>query len=456
MNSSKKQKAMNTLIQPMKRLLLGIALVGSAGVLSASPSTLAITGGTVHPMTADAYTGSVLIQDGLIVAAGPTIEIPADAQRIDATGLHVYPGLFDSFSQLGLLEINSVAATNDQAEMGVYNPHLQAATAIHPSSELLPVARVNGITHAIVAPVSDEDSGIPGQAALIHLEGWTVEEMAIDASIAMVIEWPSIVTRRFDRSTFSMVDIPIKEAEEKAKVKVDELRDWFDAARHYAQATQGGSARTVRNLKLEALARVLDHGQPVVFRAHAKRDIEAVLAFVEEQQLDAILAGGGGAWEVVDSIAEKGISVILGRTQSSPAEEDDPYDRPYANAGVLAASDITIAFASGAGGGGGPGGVHSVRNLPYESGTAAGYGLSPDEALKALTIYPAEIYGVADRLGSIDAGKIANVIVTTGDPLELSTQVQHVIVNGRETSTVDRHRRLYEKYRSREVPKDGE
>ena len=445
-------KLLNIRPKSLCRLLVVATVCFTSTAFASQEPTLAITGGTVHPISSESYVGDVLIRDGLILAAGPSLEVPTDAKVLDARGLHVYPGMFDAFGQLGLLEVSSVAATDDQAEMGEYNPHLQATEAIHPASEVLPVARVNGITHAVVSPVSDESSGIPGQAALIHLDGWTIEEMAIDDSVAMVIDWPAIQTRRFDRATFSMVDIPLKEAEEKAKVKIDELRDWLDAARHYSQAMAADSGRTEPNLKLAALSTILNHGKKVVFLVNAKRDIEAVLAFAAEQELNPILAGGQGAWEMAETLAEKGVPVVLGRSQASPAEEDDPYDRPYGNAGVLSEADVSIAFASGAGGGFGPGGVHSVRNLPYESGTSAGYGLSPDEAFKALTLYPATIYGVDDKLGSIDPGKIANVIVTTGDPLELDTTVQHVIVNGQVTSTIDRHLRLYEKYRSRSLP----
>jgi imidazolonepropionase-like amidohydrolase len=330
----------------------------------------------------------------------------------------------------------------------MYNPHLEAATAIHPSSELLPVARANGITHAVVAPEVD-DGVIAGQAALVHLDGWTVEEMAIDSSVAMVIQWPEIVTRRFDFSTFSMKESAFKEAQEKAEEQQDELRNWLEAARHYSQAVEAGSKRLESDLRLAALAEVLDGGKPVIIQADSKRDIEAAVEFAETEDLRMILAGGRDAWEVKEMLAEKGIPVILGIVQSLPREDDDPYDMPFRNPGELAAAGVKIAFASGAGGGFGPGGPHSSRTTPYEAATAVAFGLSQDDALKALTLWPAEFLGVGDQLGSIESGKIANLIVTDGSPLEITTQVLHLVIDGREVSTDNQHRSLYEKYRAR-------
>lgn len=410
--------------------------------------TLVIEGATVHPVTAAPFVGRVVIEDGLVQAAGTDVPVPPGATVLDAGGLHVYPGMFDALSQLGLLEISSVPATDDQAEMGSYNPHLQAATAIHPASEVLGVTRAEGITHTVVAPQAD-DGIVAGQAALVQLDGWTVEEMAIDSSIAMVIQWPRIQTRSFDFSTFSVRETPFNDAKEKAEEQQNELRDWMDAARHYAQAAASAGSRAERDLRLEALAEVLDGGKRVVIVADAKRDIEAAVAFAEAQGLRMILAGGRDAWEVESLLAEKEIPVILGLTLSMPAEDDDPYDRPFRNPGVLAAAGVKIAFSSGAGGGFGPGGPTLSRTTPYESGVAAAYGLSEEDALKALTLYPAEIFGVADRLGSIEPGKIANLIVTDGSPLELSTRVLHVVIGGREVSTDNRHSRLYEQYRAR-------
>ncbi len=425
----------------------GLGVLLSAVMLPAE--TMVIQGGTLHRMTGEPEIGDVHITDGIIKIVGAVrVPIRADAHIIDATGKHVYPGMIDAMSQLGLLEVGAVPATDDQAEMGMYNPHLEAATAIHPSSELIPVARANGITNTLVTPEAD-DGVIAGQAALVDLAGWTVEEMAIDSSAAMVIQWPEIVTRRFDFATFSMKESAFKEAKEKAEEQQKELRQWFEAAQHYRQAEQADSPRLEADLRLAALAEVLDGGMPVIIQANAKRDIEAAVEFAESLSLRMILAGGRDAWKAKELLAEKGIPVILGIVQSLPREDDDPYDMPFRNPGELVSAGVKIAFASGAGGGFGPGGPHSSRTTPYEAATAVAFGLSAADAMKALTLWPAEMLGYGDQLGTIEPGKRANLIVTDGDPLEISTQVLHVVIDGREVSTDNLHRQLYEKYRAR-------
>ena len=435
----------------MKRrseVLMAIVLLFLAPALAAA-ETLVIDGGTVHPISGEPFVGRVVVVDGLITAVGEDARVPTGATTIDASGLHVYPGMFDALSQLGLLEVGSVPATDDQAEMGTYNPHLKAATAVHPASDLIPVARATGITHAVTAPQSDRDGVIAGQAALLHLDGWTVEEMAIDPAIAMMINWPRIQTRRFDFATFSVKETPFNDAKEKAEKASNELLDWFDAARHYKAGVDGGSARLRTDLKLAGLSAVLDGGMTVIIRADAKRDIEAAVEFAEKEGLRMILAGGRDAWKVKEMLAEKDVPVILGLTQSLPREEDLPYDQPYSAPGELVAAGVKIAFASGAGGGFGPGGPHDVRGVPYQAAAAVPFGLSEEEALRAMTINPAEMLGVGDRLGTIEAGKIANLIVTDGNPLEIRTQVLHLVIAGREVSTDNRHRSLYERYRAR-------
>ncbi|MEO1369077.1 MAG: amidohydrolase family protein, partial [Acidobacteriota bacterium] len=244
-------------------------------------------------------------------------------------------------------------------------------------------------------------------------------------------------------------ETPFTEAEKTAKKAQAELRDWLDAARHYAQARESGSDRLEQNLELEHLAKVLDGTLPVVLLADAARDIEAAVAFAEEEGLRYAIAGGRDAWKVTELLLEHEVPVILGRPQSLPQEDDAPYDRPYRNAGVLADAGVLIAFGSSAGGGFGPGGPHSARTLPFEAATAVAHGLDADAAVAALTVNPAKILGVDDRLGTVEPGKIANLIVVDGNPLEITTQVRHLVIGGREVTTDNLHRQLYERYRSR-------
>ncbi|MFQ5818089.1 MAG: amidohydrolase family protein [Terriglobia bacterium] len=444
-------------MKPYRHMALGFAL-GLAWLAVATPGhaaepLYAIRGAKIYTLTGPPIeNGTLIIRNGKIAAVGLNLRIPARAQVINARGLEVYPGLFDSISRLGLIEIGAVSATVDTTELGAYNPQLVAATAVHPASEHILVARANGITHALAAPgaggggffgrFSGGAAVIPGQGSLIHLSGWTIEEMAIETSVAMMLNWPSIQTRRFDFSTFSIKQRPFTEAKKEYDEKVAKLEDWLEAAKHYAQAAANGSAANFeRDLKLEALARVVQGQLPVIVLANDDRDIKNAVEFAQKHKLKMILAGGAQAWKVKDLLREKNIPVILRPTQALPGEEDEPYDKAFTNPGELHAAGINIAFATF--------GSSDSRTLPYEAANAVPYGLPWEEALKAVTLYPAQILGVADRVGTLEVGKIANLIVTDGDPLQIQTQVRYLFINGQLTSTDNKHRQLFEKYRAR-------
>ncbi|MBZ5528973.1 MAG: amidohydrolase family protein [Acidobacteriia bacterium] len=395
--------------------------------------------------------GTIIFRDGKIAAVGAKAEIPADAQVIDATGLQAYPGLFDSLSQMGLSEVAAVSSTVDSTETGDFNPDVVAAEAVHPASEHIPVTRAAGITHALAVPGSGgfdsgRDSGvITGQASAIHLAGWTMEEMLISKSVAMGLDWPTIETRTFDLSTFSRKDKPYAEAKKEYEKKLDELADWLERARHYAQALEKGSAaRFDRDVKLEALVPVVHGELPVLVFASRARDIRNAVEFCEKQKLRMVLAGGDEAARVKDLLKARGIPVILGPVQNAPAREDDPYDQPMAQPAELSAAGVKIAFASFDN--------SFARRLGQQAAVAVAYGLPYDEALKAVTLYPAQIFGLDRELGTLEPGKLANLIVTNGDPLELTTELRFLFIKGQLTSLENKHTRLYDKYRNRPKP----
>lgn len=426
-------------------LLLGTATTAPAQQPPVTPAQepLVIRGGTVHPISGPAYVGTVVAEDGLITAAGPDVDGPAGANVIDANGLHVYPGLFDAGSRLGLTEIGAVDVTNDVNELGDFTPHLLARTAVHPASELIPVARANGITHTMALPGGGGGDGtFPGQGSVFSLDGWTIEEMEIEPAAVLAMGWPSIQTREFDQSRSEMTDRPYTEAKEEYDRAVHRLEEWLDAAREYDQAKNGG-AELRPDLRLEALARAIRGEVPVLAQVDEERYIRDVVAFAQEQGLRLIIAGGSEAHEVADLLAQNDIPVILGPTQSMPSGPDAPYDEAYANAGRLHAAGVNIALATF--------NASDSRTLPYEIAMAIPYGLPHEVALRAITINPAEILGLADLLGTIETGKIANLIVTDGDPLEITTRVEHLIINGRGVSTMNKHQELYERYSARPV-----
>jgi imidazolonepropionase-like amidohydrolase len=395
--------------------------------------------------------GTLVIKDGKIAAVGSAVEVPAGAQVIDAKGLQVYPGLFDPVTQMGLSEIGAVSSTVDSTETGNYNPDVVAATAVFPSSEHIPVTRASGITEVLAVPASGGfDSGggrgtLGGQASAFHLAGWTMDDMQIKRSVAMVLNWPVIETRTFDFTTFSRKDKPYTEAKQEYDKQVTELTEWIDRARHYAQAAgHGGPSDFERDVKLEALAPVVRGQLPLLVFADRARDIKNAVEFCDKQKLKMILAGGEEAYKVKDLLRSKDIPVILRPVLSLPNEEDDPYDRQMTQPAELAKSGVKFAIGSFDN--------SFARRLGQNAAAAIAYGLPYEEGLKAVTIYPAQIFGLGDQLGTIETGKIANLIVTNGDPLELSTDVKYLFIKGQLTSTDNRHKRLYEKYLNRPKP----
>lgn len=418
-----------------------VALLWATVVSAQQPGRdLAIRGARIHTLAGPPIdNGTVLIRNGRIEAVGPNVAVPAGVPVIDAAGLEVYPGLFDAMSELGLTEIGQVEVTNDLTELGEFNPHLSAATAIHPASEHLPVARANGVTHAVSAPRA-RPAGIGGQATVINLDGWTVEEMQVEPSVGIVLNWPTL--RTGGGGFFGQQQAPrsFREARERYERNVKRLEQWLEEARRYDAAVRAGEP-VARDLKLEALAKVTRGELPFLVNANDERDIRNAVEFMQKQNLRMVLVGGREAWKVRGVLAEKRIPVITGPTQTLPTGEDEGYDEMYAAPGLLYQAGVKFAF--------GTFNSSDSRTLPYEAGSAVSFGLPREEALKAITVNGAEILGLSDRLGTIEAGKIANLIVTDGDPLEIRTQVKHVVIAGREVGTDNRHYRLYQQYRAR-------
>ncbi|OLB40997.1 MAG: hypothetical protein AUH11_00585 [Acidobacteria bacterium 13_2_20CM_57_17] len=442
-------KATPTALRAALILIAVCVLPAIAGAQAAPPNTYAITHAKIFTLAGSAIEdGTVVFRDGKITAVGAGIEIPAGAHVTDAKGLQVYPGIFDSITQMGLREIGAVSATVDSTETGNYNPDVVAATAVSPSSEHIPVTRAAGITEVLAVPGSGGfDSGgsnsvIGGQASAIHLAGWVIDEMLIKKSAAMVIRWPEIETQTFDFATFSRKEKPYSEAKQEYDKQVNEITDWLERARHYAQAMEKGSpAKYDRDLKLEALAPVVRRELPILVFADRAREIRNAVEFCDKQELRMILAGAAEAYKVKDLLRSKGVPVILRPMLTLPPDEDDPYDRLLSQPAELAASGVKFAIASFDN--------SFARRLGQNAANAVAHGLPYDEALKAVTIYPAQIFGLGDQIGTIEQGKLANLIVTNGDPLELTTDIKYLFIRGQLTSMENRHLRLYEKYLKR-------
>lgn len=429
-------------------MALAVSLWTTPPAAAQAPATFyAITGARIVTLAGPVIErGTLVIREGRIVDVGANVTAPTGATVIDGTGLHVYPGFFDSASQLGLTEIGSVAATNDFGETGEMNPQVVALAAVHPASEHLPVARANGITHAVALPgrlggFGAQATIVGGQASAFSLAGWTVEEMALAPSVGITVVWPSLATRAFDFATFSPRQRPFPEVKQEYEKKVAALEALLDSARRYREATRHTGVPVSRDLKLEALGPIVEGHRPLLVVANAERDIRNALAFTERERVRMVLLGGDEAWRLAGQLASRSIPVVLGPSQALPTRADDAYDAPYARAALLRAAGVMVAIASF--------NSSDSRNLPYEAGHAVGYGLSWEDALRAITITPAEIFGLDAELGTIEPNKRANLVVTDGDPLEIRTAVKHVFVNGEPQSLSTRHTRLYEMYRGR-------
>jgi len=430
-------------------VVAAISFATPAVAQSPAPTTYAITHARLVTLAGSPIEdGTLIIKDGKIAAIGTAVEVPAGAQVIDAKSLQVSPGLFDAVTQMGLSEIGAVSSTVDSAETGSFNPDVVAATAVFPSSEHIPVTRAAGIAEVLSVPGSGgfdsfgNRGTLAGQASAFHMAGWTMEDMQIKRSAAMVINWPAIVTESFDFATFSRKHKPFAEAKSEYEKQVTQLTDLLDSARHYAQAMgHGGPSDFERDVKLEALVPVVRGQLPVLVFADHARDIRNAVEYCEKQKLRMILAGGSEAYKVKDLLRSKDVPVILRPVLTEPRDEDDAYDRLLTQPAELVAAGVKIAFASFDN--------SFARRLGQNAANAVAYGLSPEDGLKAVTLYPAQMFGLSDQIGTLQVGKVANVIVTNGDPLDVTTDVKYVFIRGQLTSLDNRHKRLYEKYLNR-------
>lgn len=394
----------------------------------------------------DIEDATVVISNGRIASVGASATAsPPGAQEIDGRGLTVYPGMIDLGTNMGLGEISAVSATQDTSELGDMNPNIATIWSINPHSSNINVTRVAGVTSALALP-----SGgiISGQAALINLAGSSPREMAVAPQAALMLEFPRIGGGGGFAAFLQAQQGITPDAIAARDRRIDQLRQMLRDAEAYGRA-QDAYAKDPKNverppsdLKLAALVPYVRGERPVIFRAEREREIRAAVRFAEEMKLKAVIIGGSEAWKVTQLLKERGVPVILDSVLNMPLREDDPYDSLYENASKLQAAGVRFCISTG------DSGAH-VRDLPFHAGMAAAYGLPKPEALKSVTLYPAQILGVSDRLGSIEQGKLANLVVTDGDMLEARTSVRYLFINGRQIPLVSRHTMLSDQFKDR-------
>ena len=421
------------------------AQLGSYNPNPGPQGTFAIRGGHVVTVSgADIPNGTVVISGGKIAAVGANVAVPANAQIIDATGLMVYPGMIETGSSVGLSEIGQgVAATVDIAEVGSFNPNAQAFYGIDPHSAHIGVARVVGITTVVSRPTGGI---ISGQAALMNLAGDTPPKMAVKPRLALVIELPhsGFGGRGFARAAALQ---PGADANRVRQTQMDSLRTLLHDAEAYgkaqaAYANDRSIPRPAHDVVLESMLPALSGQMPVIFPADRANDIRDAVTFAEEMRLKPIIMGGQDAPTVAAFLKQHNVPVIVTAVLKLPSREDDPYDVNYSIPAKLAAAGVQFAVSTGDKG-------SEIRTLPYNAGMAAAHGLSKSDALKAVTLWAAQIFGVGDIMGSIDAGKMANIVVTTGDLLEAKTDTRYLFIEGRLVPLDTKHTQLNALFKDR-------
>lgn len=413
-----------------------VATAARTGQAQASPGEegpYLIKGGTlVNPGTAPMPNTDILIRNNRIVAIGAQASAATEAKVIDAAGKFVYPGMIDANTGIGLQEIGGIGTMNLRSEMGQFNPHMKALVALNVESEILGVTRMNGVTSVVTSPTGGV---ISGQATLINTAGWTWEDLSVMRNVGLVISPPGIGGGRGGRGGGGggrgggAAPPPTLAAD---------FEQFMNESKAYTEGREAGTAKL--DLIYEAMRPLFKREIPAIIPANGEAAIRAAVAFGEKWNIRVVINGGADAWRVRKFLADKQVPVILGSIQSAPGD-NQPYDAIYAQPGLLYDAGVKFAFSTGNG--------SNARHVAFHAALAMAYGLSADGALKALTIWPAEIMGADKEIGSIATGKLANLFITTGDPMDLRTQVTEVFIKGRQVPDDDRHHRLYLKYKAR-------
>ena len=387
---------------------------------------IAFTGATIHTITQGVVeNGTIVFDNGVITAVGPAVQIPAGAERVDLRGKHVYPGLIDAYSTMGLTEIGGIDVAIDLDELGPVTPNVRAEVAFNPESRHIGVARSAGVLVTLSSP-----SGglIAGLAAAMMLDGWTWDQMTLQSGAALIVQWP----RPNNAAAYAE--------------QIQELRDAFAAARAYKTAREaaanGNGPAHDTDSRWDAMIPVLDGDVPVIVAADGVTQIQDAVTWAEEEGVRVIIRGGRDAGYVADYLAERQIPVLVTSVENAPSRSWEPYDQAYGLPARLYQAGVPFAIT-------GEAGPANAARLSSEAGAAIAFGLPEDEAVKAVTLNPARFLGIDDRVGSLEPGKEATLLITTGNPLEYATLIEQAYVQGRKLDMMDQHRQFRAKYLER-------
>lgn len=438
----------------MKLLTTSPAALCAAAVLLAGSTTaieaqipaplqdrpIALTGATIHTITNGTIeNGTIVFESGRITALGTNVNIPANAERVDATGKHVYPGLVDAHNVLGMFEIGGWDVTIDVNELGEFNPNVRAHVAVNPESRHLGVARSNGVLVSVSSP-----SGgiIAGHSSAMMLDGWTWEQMTLKPETGLIINWPSaggFGGRGGGGGFGGRGGGGGGDPQQAYDNAVRRIRDFFAEARAYQAARAAAPERHATDVRLEALGGVIQGNTPVLVVANDLRQIQDAITWADQERLRIVLVGARDAGYVAPMLAQRRIPVLLSSVLNSPGRQWEAYDHVYSLPAELHRAGVQFGITGGTS-------AAYANRLPYEAGAAIAFGLPEDEALKAVTVNPARFLGFDDRVGSLEVGKDATLLITTGNPLEYATEIEQAFVQGRKIDMEDSHRRFFEKY----------
>lgn len=395
---------------------------------------IVLQGGTLHTVTQGTLADTDLVfSNGKITAIGTNVNVPDDAQVVDISGQHVYPGVIAMDTTIGLNEIGAVRATRDSREVGGVTPEVAGHIAYNADSEIIPTVRYHGITHAQVVP---EGSLVNGQSSLMQLDAWNYQHGLVAAEVGVHVSWP----RTYVVDTWW--ESRSAEEQRKANAKsLKRLKQVFTDAKAYYDAKQADLNIEV-DQRWEAMLGLFDGSKKLFVHGEDKRQLEQALDLAQEHGFDLVLMGASDAWRITERLAATNTPVVFGSPFGLPSRNDEGYDQAFSTPAKLAAAGVDFAIAYP--------GYWDVRNLPFAAGHSVAFGLAAEDALKAITLKPAEFLGVADQLGSIEVGKSASLSVSKGDLLDpISQDLTHLFIDGRAVQLESRHTELYDKYQQK-------
>lgn len=428
MNTIKPKMTVWTSVIAAVLLLCSTAVPDVNAQIPAPPQSepIALVGGTIYTVSDGVIeNGTIVFEDGVITAMGTNVSIPSGTNEVDVTGKQIYPGLVDAYSQMGLYEIGAVGVSVDLNELGIFNPNVKPEVAFNTESRHIGTARTAGVLVAVSYPTGGL---VSGQSSAMMLDGWSWENMLIKSGTGLVVNWPNVRDEDEYDETLQL------------------MRDEFAKARAYKNAREavesGNANRIDLDSKLESMIPVFNKERPVVVNANELRQIQDAITWAEEEDVRLVILGGRDSHYVAGHLKRKDIPVIVTQVLTSPNRDWEAYDSRYSLPAKLHEAGVTFAIA-------GEGSAPYTYRLPWEVGAAAAYGLDVEEALRSVTISPAQILGFDNRVGSLEVGKDATLLITTGSPVEYSTQIEQAYIEGRKIDMMDSHRQLYEKYREK-------